>query len=585
MTLTAGALTQVSVAPSSDVVQSAVATGGSTPYAYQWYKAVSGTSFTPGTANIVSGATALTLADTGLAPSTTYFYKVVITDALSATATSTALSVTTAANTFSALPVSTIFNVSVATVQQGLGQYNTSNLAIFSREAVASSFGNLGYKIYFSPTQVGIDFGSSSNTFAMANAIFSQQPNILNNQGYLVVIPFLSAAQTAVQSLTFPATPASGTFELTYLGTETTSALQFNTSAAAIQTALQALAGLSTVTVSGTVAAGFVITFTGVSGAVTNLTISANSLMTAGSVAVTPVVATTTIGSTAETLDAAILRTQGLVQYFGIMAAEITPQTVMLAAAAEVQALNKLILFTSYNQGDVAPGGMLDLLRSGTFTQSRAVPYFENNTALQPTSSLVFMAAYAGLGFSVNFNGSLTTITMQLKTLAGVQPDPSMNPTLYTLCQAAGADVYASVQGIAKVLTSGANDFFDNQYNLQWFVGALQVAAFNYLATVSTKVPQTESGMDGLKGAVRTVCQQAVANGFLAPGSWNSATTFGNQQNLLNNILQVGYYIYSTPISQQLQAVRVTRTAPVIQIAAKYAGAIQSGSIIVYVNP
>jgi hypothetical protein len=174
---------------------------------------------------------------------------------------------------------------------------------------------------------------------------------------------------------------------------------------------------------------------------------------------------------------------------------------------------------------------------------------------------------------------------MALKTLTGVQPDPSMTQTLYNEALAAGADCYVSYQGDPAATSFNANQYFDDVYNLQWFVGALQVAGFNYLAQTGTKVPQTESGMDGLKGAYQSVCQQAVINQYAAPGTWNSSTTFGNQTNFLANIANVGYYIYSTPISQQSQAARVARQAPVVQIALKAAGAIQSSSVIVNVNP
>lgn len=588
MAFQAGALSIVSVTQVGDVLSSAVAVSGTTPYSYQWYRSTS-SGFSPGTANILSGQTSLGLTDINLTPNTVYYYLVVATDSSGTPvlATSAQLMVTTLASTFSALPVSTIVNISVATPQQGIGAYNTSNLSIFTRESYASSFGSLGYKIYLSPIEVGIDFGTASATYAMANAVFSQQPNILQGGGYLVIIPFLASAQVAVQDINFlggTGVAASGSFVLSYNGNPT-SALQWNASAAAIQTALRLLSGLGSVVVTGSIAAGLVVTFNGVSGPASLLTVSSNTLLDVNSVAVVPTPVTVVIGSSAETLDAAILRTQGLIQYFGVMAAEITPQTVMLAAAAEIQALNKLAFFTSFTQGDVGPGGMLDLLRSGGFTQSRAVPYFETLVSNQPVSSLKYMAAYASLGLSVNFNGSNTTITMHLKTLAGVQPDPSMNPTLYNLCQAAGADVYASVQGVPKVLCSGTNDFYDNQYNLQWLVGALQVAGFNYLAMVATKVPQTENGMSGLKGAYRQVCEQGVTNQFIAPGAWNSATTFGNQQDLIQNVAQRGYYIYSTPISQQLQAVRVLRQAPLVQIAIKYAGALHSSTVIVNINP
>ena len=121
--------------------------------------------------------------------------------------------------------------------------------------------------------------------------------------------------------------------------------------------------------------------------------------------------------------------------------------------------------------------------------------------------------------------------------------------------------------------------------DLQWLVGALQVAGFNYLAQTATKIPQTETGMDGLKSAYTKVCQQAVVNAYSAPGTWTSPITFGNQADLLANVAQFGYYIYSLPIADQLQAQRAARVAPLVQIALKEAGAIQSSDVIVYVNP
>lgn len=72
------------------------ATGGTSPYTYQWYRSTS-SGFTPGGGNIVSGATSLTLNDTGLSPSTTYYYKVISTDNVAATVTSAQVTVTTSA--------------------------------------------------------------------------------------------------------------------------------------------------------------------------------------------------------------------------------------------------------------------------------------------------------------------------------------------------------------------------------------------------------------------------------------------------------------------------------------------------------
>lgn len=281
-----------------------------------------------------------------------------------------------------------------------------------------------------------------------------------------------------------------------------------------------------------------------------------------------------------ETLGAAITRTADLVQYFGVMSTQIESQAHMLAAAAVIQTLNKIAFFVQKASASIAPGGSLDLLRSGSFSQSRGL-YYGSST---DDDALNMQAAYAGRALSTIFSGSDTTSTMHLKDLATIQPDPTMTQTFLNEALAAGADTYPSLQGVAKVFCSGANHYYDQVYNLQWFVGALQIAGFNYLATSSTKIPQTENGMDGLKGAYRAICEQAVTNQYVAPGVWNSPTTFGNQADFFSNIVQRGYYIYSLPIALQNQADRASRVAPLVQIAVKEAGAIQSSTVVVYVN-
>lgn len=370
------------------------------------------------------------------------------------------------------LELSNIINISVSQTPAGIGALNTSNLAIFSSE-VPGSFPVEGYKIYLSPAEVATDFGSSSTTYKMANAVFAQQPNILANNGYLVVIP---------------------------LG--------------------------------------------------------------------------------ANTLEQGILAFKDVIQFFGVMTTTILSQTDMLDAASTIQSLQKMAFFVSRTSTDVDVGGKLDLLRQNGYNQSRGL-YYGGATDL---SALMMMAAYAGRALSTNFSGSNTTQTMQLKDLIGVTADPSMTQTIYEKCQDAGVDVYASIQGVAKVLTSGANDFFDQVYNLQWFIISLQVAGFNFLAQSSTKVPQTEQGVTALKSAYRSVCEQAVTNQYVAPGSWNSPTTFGNQADFLANIVQRGYYIYSVPVAQQSAVDRADRKAPLVQIAIKEAGAIHSSNVIVNVN-
>ncbi len=95
MSTTAGALSQLSVSDTKASLSSAAATGGAAPYTYQWYRSTT-SAFSPGAGNLISGATALTLNDTGLIPNTQYYYKVRATDSNSVTGDSSQLAVATA---------------------------------------------------------------------------------------------------------------------------------------------------------------------------------------------------------------------------------------------------------------------------------------------------------------------------------------------------------------------------------------------------------------------------------------------------------------------------------------------------------
>lgn len=86
MALTAGVISLISVTATTASLSATAATLGTGPYTYQWYRSTT-SGFTPGGGNIISGATTLTLNDSGLVPSTQYYYKVVATDSAVSPAT------------------------------------------------------------------------------------------------------------------------------------------------------------------------------------------------------------------------------------------------------------------------------------------------------------------------------------------------------------------------------------------------------------------------------------------------------------------------------------------------------------------
>lgn len=283
----------------------------------------------------------------------------------------------------------------------------------------------------------------------------------------------------------------------------------------------------------------------------------------------------------AETLEAAITRTKSLVQYFGVLTDEIPSDADMEDAAAYVQTLNKMLFLASHTAAAVETAGIFETIQKAGYNKTRCLLYIGSAV---DDDSVCMAAAYASRAMSVNFSGNKTTNTMHLKDLIGVVADSAMTQTILTNCATVGADVYASFQGTPKVFCNGANDFFDQVYNLGWFIGALEVAGFNALAQSSTKLPQTDTGISVLKSAYRAICEQAITNQYVAPGAWTSPDTFGNLEDFLRNIQERGFYIYSQPVALQPSVDRAARKAPLIQLAVKEAGAVHRSDVIVYVN-
>jgi hypothetical protein len=288
-----------------------------------------------------------------------------------------------------------------------------------------------------------------------------------------------------------------------------------------------------------------------------------------------------------ETITACLARIAPAVFFEGFMIdTELggSPST-FLAIAAYAQANQQLFFYASSNVADLNPGSILDQARTSGDTYTRCMYY---GGTLPNAQTQVFAAAYAGRGMSVNFAGANTMLAMQLQTLATINPDQTVGQAQLALAQTAGVDVYVSISGIPCVFTSGANLFYDQVYARSWLQFGLQVAGFNYLknaAQVPGKIPQTESGMAGLRDAYTQVFLQGIRNGYMAPGSWTLPFSFGNPAAFAANILAQGYYIVSQPVAQQAQAARSLRQAPVVQAAIKEAGALQSSSVIVYCNP
>lgn len=193
------------------------------------------------------------------------------------------------------------------------------------------------------------------------------------------------------------------------------------------------------------------------------------------------------------------------------------------------------------------------------------------------------IASFFGRAFSVNFNANRSTITLMFKQEPGVTgEDLTENQALVLKTKRCNVFVdYVNDTVIIQFGVMSGSAYFDEIHGLDWLQNAIQTACFNVLYQSSTKVPQTDAGVNQLVNAINGVCDAAVNNGLVAPGVWN-ADGFGNLEP--GQYLKTGYYVYAQPIALQSQSDRETRAAPPVQVAVKLAGAIQSMDVIVDVN-
>lgn len=193
------------------------------------------------------------------------------------------------------------------------------------------------------------------------------------------------------------------------------------------------------------------------------------------------------------------------------------------------------------------------------------------------------VASMFGRAFSVNFNANRSTITLMFKQEPGITGE-ELTENQALVLKDKRCNVFVKYVNDTVIIQYGVMSgpaFFDEIHGLDWLQNAIQTACYNVLYTSTTKIPQTDQGVNQLTNAISGVCDQAVANGLVAPGIW-TADGFGQLQS--GQYLKTGYYIYAQPVALQSQADRESRAAPPIQVAVKLAGAIQSLDVIVDVN-
>lgn len=490
----------------------------------------------------------------------------------------------------SGLSVSAVVNVSIVMSPLAAAVRNFGSLLILGASDVIDTTERI--RVYTSITDIGADYGTSAPEYLAAALYFGQSPR--PKQVYLgrwaktatsgvLHGGVLSSGEQAIANFT---AVTSGGLSITVDGTaknltgiNLSAVTNLNGVASAVTTALS---GSATVTwdnvskrfavESATTGTSSTLTYATAPGSGTDI----SSLMKLRTGQASAPVA----GIAAEGLDACVnaLIDKSNAWYGLYVAANSVNDSSYLAAAPIIEAAYPLRIMgvtitntTALDGSSTTDLGYL-LKAAGyrrTFTQYSANPHAA--------------ASLFGRAFTVDFTGQNTTITLKFKQEPGVTPE-TLTATQAAALKAKNINVFVNYDNDTAILQEGTmcnGFFFDEVHGLDWLQNDVQTDVYNLLYTSSTKVPQTDAGMNTILTRVEGRLAQAVNNGLLAPGIWNGPS-FGGIKT--GQYLTKGYYAYASPVDDQAQADREGRKATPIQAATKLAGAVHFSDVVINVN-
>lgn len=494
--------------------------------------------------------------------------------------------------------ISNVINVSLIPEGQLAARDNMNVVAIMTSEIGVINTANR-YEAYTTAASVAADFGSDSQANAFAEVFFSQAPNPINAGGTLL-IGFWRAAEEAVaasaailtgeqlsEATVIPQLQeiSDGSFDIDVDGaTENVTGIDLRviTTLDEVVDLLDTAIADATVTIvdqkiiitSDTTGATSLIDFAVASAGGTFLGELLN--ISDGTGAATVQGADASVVAL-ETKTAAVTALLSEVSYKGFMFIDNPTDAESLLLASFAQANNVLSydVFSASTNLDLDVTNPVWTIKLAGQTNYRMLYSAANNRKLA--------AGYMSRAHVVNFNAENSALTMNLKEIKGVSAE-AYTQTEIDDAKKVGLDIYTTIKNVTVLLTSGANDFTDNRYNIIAFVDAVQTDLFNLLKQTGTKIAQTTPGVNTLVDQAEKTTRGFVKAGVFAPGTWSSPDRFGVEEVFDRNIEQFGFYFLAGLLSDQPQVDRQDRKSPVIQGAVKNAGAIHSADIIINFN-
>lgn len=456
------------------------------------------------------------------------------------------------------------------------------------------------YDVFNTLTSVAEAFGTESDVFDHATAFFGTRPNAVQAGGALVIGYWRAATEAVAASSATLTSPqftqealvpelqkiTTGKMRITVDGVAVNMTnLNFQTAITLDDVADIIDTALGVAAIVDVVDGKFVITSatTGATSTMTNAVDQGGSGVFVGNIlglaagtGAVLIQGAATSNLTAETKVAAVQALKALVNFKGfVYIGDTTDQEAKdLAEWAQAQSVLSYDVFSASSNLEI------DITNPVWFIKLAG----QNNYRMlySKSGNRKFATSYMARMHVVNFNAENTALTMNLKELA--VPAEEYTQGEIQAAQNVGLDIYTTFKRVPKVLTSGANDFTDNPYNLIAFIDAVQTDMFNLLGRTATKIPQTTRGVNQIIDQAEKTTRGFVRAGVFAPGTWSSPDSFGDINVFNRNIEANGFYWLAGLLADQPQDDRQARKSPVLQGAVKNAGAIHKVDIIINFN-
>lgn len=200
----------------------------------------------------------------------------------------------------------------------------------------------------------------------------------------------------------------------------------------------------------------------------------------------------------------------------------------------------------------------------------KAALYSRTFTDYSSSAAEYPIASGFGRAFTVDFGAANSTITLKFKQFPGITPENLRGSEKLAL-DGKRINAYFLVGNDADAVPlygesfMAANFFFDEIHGIDWLANAIENQVFGYLFTRPTKVPLTNKGGAAIEQQVIRVLDEAVANGFVAPGTTSDGVFLPN-----------GYITTVQSVADIPSADKAARVGPNIGFVAILSGAVHS---------